>query len=341
MNLFGRARARSAAIIDVAADSVGGACLLMREGAPPSLLFAERVPIAPRPGEAASAALMRALDTLSGSLVKAGGPTLARASGSGTPGRILAAVGAPYEEPRLRLERLHGEQGSFTFDKSVLLEAMKRGAAEPSGKLLADEAVVATFLDGYRVRSPWGRKARRASIVLLSSAVSAVVAEPLAEGLRRTYHTRAIEIASGALAFCRALQELFPHEDEYIGLVARGDAATLILVREGVFYAVATAELAGDPAAALLAALGELAAQSPLPHAVFIIAQERREELKNAFADPRFAPIWLSDSPPRLLPVLPEHLQLSGKLKIEGNVRPDLFLELLALFCAQPEEPAR
>ncbi|MGH7175127.1 MAG: hypothetical protein ACREGR_02075, partial [Minisyncoccia bacterium] len=127
-----------------------------------------------------------------------------------------------------------------------------------------------------------------------------------------------------------------------IAIIAHNEAATLILVREGIFYAVATATLSKEPATALTAAFTELAKQSPLPHSVFLIAEEeRREGLKEVFADPRFAALWLSDNPPRILPVLPEHLQLSGKLKLIGDARPDLFLGLLALFCTQPGELER
>jgi hypothetical protein len=338
MNLFGRARAKSAAVIDIAADSVGGACLLAREGEPLALVYAERVALAPRAGEPASAPLLRALASLGDSLVKAGGPALARASGSGAPGRVLAAVGAPFEEPALRIERLHAERETFLFDRATLAAAMERAAENTGGKLLADEAVIATFLDGYRTAAPWGRRARRASIVLLSSRVDSAVAESIAETLRRAYHTREIEVASSALAFSRALLELFPHEEEYLAIAARGDSATLLLIRERVFYAVATAHLGKEPAAGLAAAFAELAKQSPLPHSVFLLAEAgRREELKAAFADPRFAALWLSDNPPRLLPVLPEHLLLSGKMKLAGDARPDLFLGLLALFCAQPD----
>jgi hypothetical protein len=339
MSWFGARRVTTAAVVDVAADSVGGACIVLPEGEPALIAYAERAPIAPRAGEPEGAALLRALSSACELLGRAGGPALARAAGSGAPGKIIAVVGAPFEEPRLRIERLHAEDGSFLFDQSVLKAAMRRASRESPAKVIVDEAMVAAFLDGYRIRSPWGRSARRASIVLLSSSIDSAIAAPLGEALRKTYHTRDIKIASGALAFCRALEILFPHEGDYIAVVARGGTASLILIREGVFYALTTARLVHDLPGALLAALRELATQSPLPHALFIVAKaEEREALKAAFADARFAALWLSDEPPRLLPVLPEHLQLSGKLKVAGDAPADLFLGLLALFCAQPEE---
>jgi hypothetical protein len=199
-----------------------------------------------------------------------------------------------------------------------------------------DESILATYLDGYESKAPIGERTHRASIVILSSLIERVVAEPLSKALRGLYHTHRVELAAGSLTLFRGLEALFPHETDYLALRIADGVASLILVRKGVMLAAPDFGLGSDLPAALYGAFSELARTQPLPRSIFVVASDgRQEELKAALADPRFAPLWLSDVPPRVLPVRNEHLTIGGKVSLAGDVRPDLPLGLIALFCAR------
>ena len=326
-------------VIDVAADSVGGACVLLQEGTVPALLYTHRVPIEAHEGEIMTVALARAVGTLGDSLIREGAPILLRAAGSGHPDRIVASIGAPWAESSVHIERFEGDRGgSFTFSRSLIEKALKPPTEIPAESIFMDETVVATFLDGYESHSPVGERARRSSIVVLSTVVEEAVAEPLARTLRALYHTHHVTLAAGSLVFYRSIESLFPHESDYLALAVSGDIAQLLLVRHDVLTGTVNVSLANDPTSALESAFKKLAEMQPLPHSIFLVTSESRHESFTAlFADQRFSALWLSDNPPRILPIRPEHLQLGSKLGLVGAVEPDLRLSLIALFCAQPE----
>lgn len=326
-------RAESVAFIDIAADSVGGAYARYTESETPEIIYTRRLPIEIRKDEPHESAMIRALKALGDELIREGAPALMRATGSGTANTILVSVDTPWQETKVRTE--HFERANpFVFTKSIVASAMEKTSVVPKGKLLADESIIGTILNGYETHDPYGKKVHRASIVILTSFIDEPIAEGIAATLRGIYHTKNILLIVGSSLRYQAMRAVFPHEHEALILDATGSLTSIALVRKGLFVALAEVPPAiGDSpwVHTVTNEIAELAKQYPLPRTIFLLARESeissfREKLDAA----NLGELWLSDNPPKIVSVLASHIV--GSVRQTTSAPPDLQLLLMTLF---------
>jgi hypothetical protein len=260
----------SVVLVDIGTDSVAGAYAHYREGELPVLLYSRRLSVEVRENEPPEAAMLRALQALGEALIREGAPELARATSSGSIRAVLVSINAPWQKASVRIEHLEQED-PFIFTKSLLTKMLEKTGAITPGKMLADESVIGTILNGYETNDPYGKEAHRASVTVLTSFIDKSVADSVLSTFRGLYHTkRVLPIAGSSLRY-QAIRLAFPHE-------RKPDASSF-----------ATALNAADS--------GKL---------------------------------WLSDNPPKILPVLAGHL--NGLVQHTSLESPDLFLLLMALY---------
>ena len=70
--------------------------------------------------------------------------------------KVVASVAPPWEASEIRVEKLESPK-PFTFTHRILEDALTHSSAEPAGRSMIDEAVIATTLNGYETRAPFGR----------------------------------------------------------------------------------------------------------------------------------------------------------------------------------------
>lgn len=328
-------RAESVVLIDIGADSVAGAYAQYALGEPPALLYTRRLPIEAREGEPRERAMLRALGVLGEALIREGAPALARATGSGSADTVLVSIDSPWQETSVRTEHLEQET-PFVFTKALvdaLLEKTKTGDGA-SGEMLADESVIGTLLNGYETRAPYGKKARRADIIILTSNIDASVATHVIKTLRGMYHTKYIMPIAGDSLRYQAMQKAFPHERDALILDALGQRTSIALVRRGLLVALvetpgasadsSRAEQVGDT-------LAELAKCYPLPRTIFLLAHESDAVfLRPDLVTANFGRLWLSNNPPKIVLVLPS--AIVGLVRQISLSSPDLPLLLMALY---------
>lgn len=332
-------RAESVALVDIGADSVAGAYARYTPGELPALLYTRRLPIEAREGEQKERAMFRALGVLGKALIREGAPALARAVGTGKVGEILVSFDAPWQTTSVRTEHLEQET-PFVFTRGLvdaLLE--KTGTQKAQGDLLADESIIGTILNGYETRAPYGKKAHRADVIVLTSNIDESVAQRVIAALRGMYHTRHITpIAAGSLRY-QAMRKAFPHERDALILDALGPLTSIALVRRNLL--VALAEVSGahtdNPRASNSRAeqianeLAELAKRYPLPRTIFLLARESDAVfLRKDLVAANFGRLWLSNSPPQIVLVLPS--AVIPLVRQVSAASPDLPLLLMALY---------
>jgi len=339
MSLFSGLFARkkqieSVVLIDISADSVAGAYAYAVEGELPVVLYTQRLPIETHAGEARARAMLRALKVLGETLIREGAPALARATGSGSAGSILVSVNAPWQKTSVRTENLE-QITPFTFSKSLVAAALKRIRAAPPEQVLVDESIIGTILNGYETRDPYGKQARRASILVLASLVDEGVARGIQAALRGLYHTKNILSISGCSLRYQAMRAAFPHEHDALILDATGLMTSMALVRDALFVAIVDR---GDAATArdswaggITKELAELAKRYPLPRTIFLLARETDiPSLSQTLGTIPFGKLWLSDNPPKVVPVIANHL--IGLVRQTTEDAPDIALLLMALY---------
>ncbi|MHB8860149.1 MAG: hypothetical protein ACYC48_00225 [Minisyncoccota bacterium] len=305
----------SVILIDIRVDSVAGAYARYEEKDLPTVLYTRRLPIEIRKDETPDRAMLRALQLLGVDLIREGAPVLARATGSGSADMILVSVDAPWQETTVRTENFESEE-PFVFTKSLVEKRLKEGIVALPEKMLADESIIGTILNGYETRAPYGRSVHRASIIVLTSLIERSVAHEIISALEHLYHTKAILPISGSSLRYQTIRNTFPHEQDAIILDAISKSLTSIaLVRKGVFVSMAQAAISGsgDTDTAWIATItNELAAiakQYPLPRTIFLLAQESDiHSLQSLLAATNFGSLWLSDNPPKIVAILQSHL---------------------------------
>lgn len=332
-NLFHGVRAKSTVFIDINADSVAGAYAQYREGEQPTLLYTRRLPIEIRKGEPHERAMLRALEILGSTLIREGAPSLVRAIGHGRADRIFVSIDAPWQHTSVRTERLQ-QKTPFVFTKNMVTSVMEKTRTASSGKFLADESITGTILNGYEIRSPYGKKAHSAEMLILTSFINAQVASEIRTLLQKLYHAEHISFIAGNSLRCQMMLKVFPHEHDVLILDAVGSIASIALVRKGLLVAVIEASNtlgAGSWAERIGSELTELAQHYPLPRTIFLLARESDiTSLRGKIDASTLGKLWLSDNPPNIVAVSTSHI--AGLIRQTAVAPPDLQLLLMALF---------
>jgi hypothetical protein len=340
MGIFGKifhsTKKESLVLIDISAGSVAGAYVHCVEGAKPAMLFNRRLPIEVKGDEPHERAMLRALQILGEVLVREGAPALARFAGSGSADTILVSVDAPWQATNVRTEVLE-RKTPFVFTKAMVTTAIEKTSVTAAGKILADESIIGTILNGYETRQPYGKKVHRASIIVLTSLIDEKVSASIASTLRGLFHTKNIlSIASSSLRY-QAMRFAFPHERSAIILDAMGPLLSISLMRRRLLVAVTevtesiSVKDTGTLVQKIVDELTELAKKFPLARTIFLISpEEDAAELGKALSAAKLAGLWLSDNPPTIVSVLANHI--SEFVQQATTTPPDLSLLLMALY---------
>jgi hypothetical protein len=333
MNLFARlfpqhGETESVILVDIGAASVAGGYARYAEGLT-TIVYAQRVPIVARRGEASADAMLRALTELCDALLREGAPALRRATGSGRAGIILLSVDAPWQETRVRT--VHADAPApFVCTRSLIDTRVKETRPAAPGRI-EDESVLRVLLNGYPVAEPEGMHARSMDIDVLTSRITAHIAEESTRRLRGAFHTTRIYPVAGAALRYRTFRTVFPYEAHLLAVDATADtSATLMLVRDGRLALVAPVAVGeAGASAALRDAFAAMAERYPMPHTLFVLA---RGDNALTAALPAVAAAQAGPfGAPRVIRLSARHL--AARARQEGEA--DVPLLLMAAYYAQ------
>jgi hypothetical protein len=335
-NFFHQINKESVLFIDISAGSVAGAYVHYKNGETPAVLYTRRLPIEVREGEPYERAMIRALEILGSLLIREGAPVLARYSGIGSVNTILVSVEAPWQETKVHNEQFE-RKVPFIFTKKMVATVLEKTIVAQPGKLIADKSIIGTVLNGYHVSEPYGKKAHRASIVVLTSLIDEKISKSIVTTLQSLFHTKNIlSIAGNSLRY-QAMHIVFPHERSALILDAIGPLISIALVRKDFLVAVSEVsgvDINGDTSLWLKKVVGEfvgLAERYPLPRTIFLLAQESEiSSMEKVLEAAELGELWLSDNPPRIVPVLASHVV--GSIRQVTTASPDLPLLLMVLY---------
>lgn len=337
--LFQKKKTESVVLIDIGAGSVAGAYAIFTEGAQSSLLYTRRLPIEIREDEPHDRAMLRALKILGDALVLEGAPILMRTTGSGSTDTVVVSINAPWQETKIRTENFE-QKTSFTFSKRLITTSLEKTSVTPPGKLLVDESLIGTILNGYETHHPYGKKVHRASIIVLTSLIDEHAASGINSIIRGLYHTKHILSIAGSSLRYQAMRIAFPHERDVLILDATGPLTSIMLVRRDLLVDVVDIPSPMNNTDAWLQKivdeLTELAKRFPLPHTIFLLAREPEiASLRETLNAANLGRLWLSENPPKIVSVLGSHLNRS--IRQTAATPPDLSLLLMALYWSRAE----
>jgi hypothetical protein len=323
-------------LIDINADSVAGAYVISKAGSAPLVVYAKRLPLEIREGEAILVSVLRALTALGDVLTREGVPLLAREVGNVRVGLTLVCIDTPWETVTVRSEKIERTH-PFVFTRAVLQAALAKSAELPPGKVLSDQILVGTVLDGYEIKDPVGKRVSRANVLVLSAAIEEDVVLQISAVLRKLFHSPDLRFVSAAGVRYQAFRTVFPHEEDYLAVDSVSAALAVMLVRRKLLVAfeqgaVMSLDSKTDPwVATLQQNLESITKRYPLPRTFFLIAPEAsRAELKTKLENAPISALRLSKEAPSIVALTPGHL--TDHIKLGTGVDTDLELELMAIF---------
>lgn len=365
MGLFSK-KSQSVVLFDIGSSSVGGAYLRVREGEAPLLCYTARIPIELLERESITEAMVRGLHELCELLIREGAAALHREAGHAHIDLILASVGAPWQDTIVRTVSLQ-EKHPFLFTRQLMEKAVR--ATDPAaGRMISDTSVISTTLNGYETEHPWGKRAMRADLTVLTSTIDKFAAKEITKAIRKAFHSHKLELTAFAPVAYAVVSDMYPAQKDFVVLDVSGTATDAIIVKKGVIAGVrslpqgihdllaagrgaaraipkgsaidatrnaAFAPLVAEAEAVWLAALkrmlADFASEHPLPRAVFLLADESaRDFLKRLIDESTLRTLWLSEEPLSVIPLSPEHT--ASLVKARGLAEGDVFLAMLALF---------
>lgn len=364
---FTKSSAQTIALIDIGSSSVGGALARIEKGTKPILLFTERVPIEAKSGRSLSECMLEALDGLGQSLLVKGAPILREQTGHGSVDAVFASISSPWQKTHVDAKVIE-ESKPFLFTKAHI--ALSEAQEEvPEGFLRTEQSVIAVLLNGYEVRQPFGKKVKRADLVLLSSLLDTLVTTAIQNKLHTWYHTHNVHLSAFAPIAYEAYRDTFPHQKDFVLLHVGGEATDLAFVKNGLLVDVASVPsglrtimraahtteggLHGsggdviDPALnthfsmrvkeaqdawvkQLTDTFRDFSSRHALSRTLFLLSEEGTSEyVKRLLNATDMHALWLSDDPLTVLPSVPS--LWSTYVQVKGEAKGDVLLMMLAL----------
>lgn len=327
-------RRESIIIVDVGTRILTAAYVHYAEKHTPTLVYEKRIPVEFREGEKPEQSVFRSLKMLADLVVREGAPVLKRATGSGSAHEILVSIDAPWQRTSVRTEYVEDKK-PFLFTKRLVDAVIEKTRGKVEGKMLVDESVIGTVLNGYETSAPYGKEAHRAEIVILTSIIDEAVANAIVSTLRRSFHTRRVFPIAGASLRYQAIRTIFPHERDALILDVTGPLTSIALVRHSFLMSLRevsdSIETVGEWTERVKAELMELSRRYPLPRSLFLVAREpEAPALQEALASAHLSELWLSENPPTIVTVLASHL--TELIHVTTTGVPDLVVLLEAVF---------
>ncbi len=237
MSLFGTKTERIA-VIDVRSSSIGAAYVALKKDTPPSVVYTVRVPIEPHATEPLSEAVPRAIEKALSQLVKEGSPLMHTAVGSASVSKVFVTFTAPWQKSTV-FSRVIEKDKPFTFTHQTIAESNREsGQEDEPGMKRVSEQVIATVLNGYEVPNPFGKKIKRAELIMLSSALDKTLMETVAVAVRKALHQHHIEFNAFLPEAYAVFRDLYPHQRDFLVLDIGNEASDVLLAKHGLLIAL-------------------------------------------------------------------------------------------------------
>lgn len=208
---------------------------------------------------------------------------------------VFAVLSSPWYVSQSRLVHMEPQEEFFVTER-ILADLVReeeelfkkkmqeRLSLAPGELVLLESNVMKTALNGYRVRSPFKKKARFFDMAVYTSLARKEVVENISEIFRQAWREADVKIHSEPIVLFQALQGALDFEEGFLLLDVGGEITEIFLMRGFMIENVATFPRGGNFLARRLAArLGV----SPQEATGFLKVQGRgdaKESLKNALS---------------------------------------------------------
>ena len=222
-------------IIDIGSSSVGAALVRIDPNKIPNILATVREDLSLQ--EELSS--VRFLAAMNHALERALKKIHAQTKGRGVPAQVFCTLSSPWFILKTRHINI-AEEKEFTITEKTVdmflqndLERMKeelKGTLPDSDIAIIERKILHTKLNGYDIKSPYGKKTTRMEMVATISISSKKVISGIESRVRHLFHAEAIHFGSFPVALFSAVRDMFPTEKDFLVLDITGEATDVSLV---------------------------------------------------------------------------------------------------------------
>lgn len=236
MSLFGK-KATSIAVIDIRSSSIGAAYAVVSNDHTLSIVYSVRMPLDPHATEPLEEALPRTIEAVLTQLVRDGAPLLRAKCGDGKADRVLVTLTAPWQHSEVHSSVIEDEK-AFVFTQDLVNDSVKNQKEVGEGRTRVSQMIIATLLNGYEVQNPFGKKVNRAELILLSSSLPNDIVDMVTTLVRKALHHHDIEFNAFMPEAFVSMQDLYPHQRDFLALDVGGEATDMLLVKHNLLISI-------------------------------------------------------------------------------------------------------
>lgn len=364
--LFGAKKQSIALTIDIGSTSIGGAFVVFKDGETPLMPYMVRESIDFPDEKRSPVCMVRALETVMNALDEQGLPALSRTARTHHVDRVFVSLSSPWQDIRVETKVI-ADGKPFVFSREMLANAVRGRASLADERKELQVEVTATLLNGYQTDSPFGKRAERAEILLLSSSMDGETMGLVNRATKR-FGARQGTLISPLQSLAHAvLRAQYPHDKDFLLMVVSDEATDVLFAHHGIIMdatsigiglarinrsrketmrtlrvnegptetsdeaVTITPEDEGAWAGLVTDALKEFATRHALPRMVFLVTNDgSADSLKRLLDTPQMHALWLSDEPLTIIPVVTK--LLSSFIHHQGSADADVMLDLVTLF---------
>ncbi len=234
-SLFKNRHTKTVVLIEIGSASISGAYILIDDRNHPIIYYSNHAPIRLRHSTSLINNVTDALKKITKDLLTNGAPTTAHRSGRSIYiDRIIVSIASPWQETQIRKEQ-KTRRKPFHFTRSTMDGMVTRISKRvANGRVITNNLVISTSLNGYFVQHPFGISTREAEVIVLGSYIDKEMVTRVTQIIRDTFHTENIEITAFAPVVYTVLRIVYPNEQNMLILDITGDATDIVLIKDGL-----------------------------------------------------------------------------------------------------------
>lgn len=238
-SLFKNRHIKTVVLIEIGSASISGAYALIDEKNHPIIYYSNHAPIHLRHNTSLIDKVTDALQKITKDLLTNGAPTTAHRSGRSIYiDSIIVSIAAPWQETQIRKEQKNRHK-PFRFTKLTMDEMVTHISKRVAdGRVITNNLVISTSLNGYAVQHPFGISTKEAEVVVLESYIDKEMVTRVRQIIINTFHNNNIEITAFAPVIYAVLRIMYPNEQNMLILDISGEATDIVLIKDGILIDV-------------------------------------------------------------------------------------------------------
>lgn len=238
ISIFNKDKQKTVAILDIGSASVGGAIVVIKEGADPQVLFSVRDEMVFQKDlnlERFTSAMLQSLGVVLNKIEKYEGEK---------PRDFFCTLSSPWYESKTKIININ-ENKNFIVTEKFLEEIIRKESNIFSSSInsvgnvadlvaIIDMKNIQIKLNGYETPNPYGKIAKNMDIALFMGLGSKKVIENIKSKISKIFYVKNITFSTFSLVAFSTVRDIFTDKNNFIILDVTGEVTDMSLVEDNI-----------------------------------------------------------------------------------------------------------